>query len=385
MSLVESTVENNKGRDGTGVWLKNSQLQLNSTVIRRNQAFNKGAGMYLSATKLDAFNVSILDNKGDFGGGLYAIDSHIHLNQSWVESNTATVQGGGVYISSGNFSALDTWVKGNRAYAGAGYMLYEVSFASEGGGIVNNTGSFGAGLASRENAKLQLRRTLIHNNFAESDGGAMHITNSIVLISANCTFSNNTAALGGAFWLQKSQLEAEDMMVSGNTANRNGGGVYTQSSEVGLTAVTVQHNEAGSDGGGMWVNEGSVRGTDLHISGNQARRGGGAFSSSRSNTELRMAGGRVHGNTAETGGGGVCAGPAAPTASQHLHHSQQRAAIRRGLVCANCLWGGRGQQLECFARLVPEPQRRARRGWWRAAHSRYTPMHGPHAVRRVWF
>ena len=128
--------------DGGGMYLSDSEGEVVNNLIRDNvgnlgavvpPTHGKGAGVYvancdpLTLTGNTIYsNTAALIGQG-YGGGVYAEDSHLLIDQNTIWHNVANVDtsngyGGGVYLRNGEITLSHNWVLSNTASV-AGYGL----------------------------------------------------------------------------------------------------------------------------------------------------------------------------------------------------------------------------------------------------------------------
>jgi len=89
INIIDSSIENNHSRFGGGVYIGNSQAEIENSIISHNLADSKGGGIWVgSSSQLGIFGTLISDNISDgFGGGIFISLSWISINKSTIASN----------------------------------------------------------------------------------------------------------------------------------------------------------------------------------------------------------------------------------------------------------------------------------------------------------
>jgi len=99
---------NTSGGSGGGLYLDSSSLYSDKASITNNQATGFGGGVYLyndSVLDMDLGSYACVDHRGsllnansanDYGGGVYASQCDVDLQQTYVEKNSGDL-GGGIY------------------------------------------------------------------------------------------------------------------------------------------------------------------------------------------------------------------------------------------------------------------------------------------------
>jgi hypothetical protein len=82
-------------------------------------------------------------------------------------------------------------------------------------------------------------------------GGAIYCADSSELFIQYCSFANNSATTGGAFYLSNSAITAEFVEITGNVASGAGGAIYLNSSDINLSDAEITSNSSLYDGGAI--------------------------------------------------------------------------------------------------------------------------------------
>jgi hypothetical protein len=117
LSLTDVTVRNNTGRFGGGIY-NGGNLSVRRSNVNNNQAIG-GGGIYTTfgaTANITNSTISnnIVSNNADGGGGVSNIGTTL-LTNATVSGNTASGPGGGVRNASGTLSVRNTIVAGNTA------------------------------------------------------------------------------------------------------------------------------------------------------------------------------------------------------------------------------------------------------------------------------
>ena len=190
--ITGSTISGNTASNiGGGMHLSTtSNLTLrNSKLLKNDGATQGGAIVAYSAGTIELDGVSISENKAESGAGIFALctavcNTDIHLlNDTAIDTNTATGYGGGIYAyalaNTLSVTAKNSSVSGNTAAGGAGIFTYK------GGSAVINV-------------DLQSGAVMHNNNAVTNMGGAIYAYNAAnINIAANSAVYNNTAKSAG--------------------------------------------------------------------------------------------------------------------------------------------------------------------------------------------
>jgi parallel beta-helix repeat protein len=168
-----------------------------------------------------------------------------------------------------------------------------------------------------DNASPTVRNCTFTGNTAGLGGGGMLNKNGSSPTLTNCTFRGNAAvhpegsgASGGGMYNLDSSPTLTNCTFTQNAATGDGAGMINTNSSPIVTSCTFTDNEGSTQGGGMAIHGGSPIVTDCTFIGNSARTGGGMWNSGASTVTNC----KFNGNTASQQGGGVFQiGSSAPT------------------------------------------------------------------------
>lgn len=288
--LKDLTIEDNKGTQGGGVHIENSQnVTIDHCTIQNNKTtevspntnasvdIGAGGGVFVS----DKSHVTIQNgstiqgNTGTRGGGIYTEHSTVEVKDSKIDRNTADDApekapnsnkglGGGIYSYESTLTVTDSTISGNEAKGSTSLIWYnskdEISSEALGNG--------GGGIcAVGKKSDVTLDGVTVTGNKAtyskkgtgagiEAQGGSLTVKDS--------TISNNEAQGngGGIFSAEGNVLDVSGSTIQGNKAD-NGGGIHMGEardtsktpSKATITDTKILENEAigSGEGGGVYV------------------------------------------------------------------------------------------------------------------------------------
>lgn len=242
--INDTSVYRGAASDGGAVALLNAQFIIDdgNVGVSSNNGFstasNDGGGIHADSSMI-TMNSSqsrvIWNESGRYGGGLYAIDSTIDIDQSVLSNNTAMTSGGGMYLSGGSLILRGATMESNSA---------TVSATNQGGGALYFGGD----------AFAQIRDTDFIANIAQNAGGAiMSSQGTLLQILENSSFVGNTAFFGGAINTQ-GELLLGNVLIDGNSATQSGGGVYCFTcAKLTINDSSVIRGNSAKSGGGVNV------------------------------------------------------------------------------------------------------------------------------------
>lgn len=334
LNLLSGSVirNNNAYLEGGGIYVNRTEVYPNTFIMNGNAQVTEcysrtsGGGIMLAVGNAqDSFHIggnALIDgNHGANGGGVFCrgynqnIPSILTIGeQTHVTNNLADNTGGGVCFSGfrngGNASSLltlsgDALISGNQATHGAGIYFY----------------------ASNSGDRLEITENVsISQNTALQNGGGCNIQANGVSADvsvADASIDNNTAGTGGGMYLltnsgtvinfSKSRF-TDNSAINGTSGTGGGIWILNQSQDIGvsatLTDVVLENNKASAHAGGMALYSGAgafaFQMTGGNVSGNQASQEGGGFViSSGGPGTLTLRQSTFSQNTAGGSGGGI--------------------------------------------------------------------------------
>jgi hypothetical protein len=126
--LDKNIVRLNSARWGGGVYLENSKAVLTNTVITENQAPSNGggSGLCIEGSSPHLLHTTISDNSGGDGSGVYVTESAAGYLSDVALTNTVLVKHGvGITVTTGNTATLEgvLWHANASDWDGAGVVL----------------------------------------------------------------------------------------------------------------------------------------------------------------------------------------------------------------------------------------------------------------------
>lgn len=249
--LKDLTIEDNKGTQGGGVHIENSQnVTIDHCTIQNNKTTevspNTGASVDIGA-----------------GGGVFVSDkSHVTIqNGSTIQGNTGT-RGGGIYVENSTVEVKNSMIDGNTAD--------DVPKKAP-----NSNKGLGGGIYSYEST-LTVTDSTISGNEAKG-------STSLIWYNSKNEISSEALGNGGGGICavgKKSDVTLDGVTVTGNKATYSkkgtGAGIEAQGGSLTVKDSTISNNEAQGNGGGIFSAEGNVLDVSgSTIQGNKADNGGG--------------------------------------------------------------------------------------------------------------
>lgn len=338
--LKDLTIEKNKGKQGGGVHIENSQnVTIDHCIIRDNKttevskngtdvSLGAGGGVFVSdKSHVTITDSKILDNTGTRGGGVYVENSTVKVEDSTIDNNTANDVpsdsptsnkgvGGGIYSFDSTLTVTDSTISNNTAEGHVGLFKYKSNgrlwssaFGKGGGGIcavgkksdvtldgvtvTDNKATYNNGVGGGINAqggKLTVTDSTISNNEARGNGGGIASEEGNVLNVSDSTIQGNTGNNGGGIHFGE-RFEKTDpttatitdtKILDNKSTGSQGGGVYVATNSTAtLKDCTVAGNETTSMGGGICGSLGNITLDNVQVEKNKVTStsgmGGGVF------------------------------------------------------------------------------------------------------------
>ena len=381
--LKDLTIEDNKGTQGGGVHIENSQnVTIDHCTIQNNKTtevspntnasvdIGAGGGVFVS----DKSHVTIQNgstiqgNTGTRGGGIYTEHSTVEVKDSKIDRNTADDApekapnsnkglGGGIYSYESTLTVTDSTISGNEAKGSTSLIWYnskdEISSEALGNG--------GGGIcAVGKKSDVTLDGVTVTGNKAtyskkgtgagiEAQGGSLTVKDS--------TISNNEAQGngGGIFSAEGNVLDVSGSTIQGNKAD-NGGGIHMGEardtsktpSKATITDTKILDNEAigSGEGGGVYVGgpraDATLKGCT--VANNKSVSTGGGIAAKLGTVTLDDT--TVENNQAVNGGGLFHLGIAVPGSLTLQNGSIIRNNTASSMGGGLFLWGNVGLKSE---------------------------------------
>ncbi len=162
--ILESViVEDNTAEIGGGIYLSNSDAILKNIQIRNNGG-NLGGGIYITGGSPFLDEVLIHDNIAYWGGGIYIESSNPTISGSVIRTNDAFIEGAGIYQNGGTGSVSWTSFENNNGYDyGGGVVAYQANIDFSNTTFSGNIAGFGSAL-SLHSSVISISNSIIWGN-----------------------------------------------------------------------------------------------------------------------------------------------------------------------------------------------------------------------------
>ncbi len=144
--------------------------------------------------------LEILDNDGQYGGGLQVLGAHPTLDELNIQGNDAIYDGGGIYAESSTFAADHLLITGNRAAGvGGGLRLWNCSANVDTSTVSRNSSGTEGGGCYATNTAVTFDHTILWGNCTSSVGHEISIDLTST-VNFSCSAIDPTGVIGsGAY------------------------------------------------------------------------------------------------------------------------------------------------------------------------------------------
>lgn len=279
VNMVAATLSGNNSKDGGAAYVLNGNVTTTGTTsMTGNYATTDGGAVYVSGGKVTLYNPTISGNGKNGGstvtgngGAIYSTGTVTFNGASTINSNSA-MNGGAIYTTGTVTLKGSSTMEGNIATGDGGVMFVD------GGDILSTDGSnyysvtaknnsaFNGG-AFRVNGSIDFGYTLMQNNTASGNGGAVALYNGTFKMKNddgagnNSTISGNTATngLGGGLYINNTSSSQAKITWDGGVFTGNeakAGGAVAAEGSIDLTFAATMENNKAEIGGGLYMNNG---------------------------------------------------------------------------------------------------------------------------------
>ena len=227
--------------------------------------------------------------EADAGGGLYADNSTVTINNGTISECTAAIkEGGGLYATNGSTININS-----------GTISKCTALADNGGGLYadNSTVTISGGTISGCNGVW---------------GGGLYAENSSTIEISGGTISGCTVGAGGGLFVDSSTVRISGGIISKciTSDTGNGGGLYAYNSTLNITGGTIKDNKAAHGGGVALIGKTTFEKpiTNWTVIGNEAYATGGVgggIKLENGSMDVSAGSNRIYNNTADGHGADI--------------------------------------------------------------------------------
>lgn len=260
VTLNFCTLQRNTADFGGAIYASNSStVKLVSSALFRNNATTDGSAVYLNNSRLEMDNTVIQSHSG--GNNTVRLDQgKIIAAQTRFIDNEIRGHGSPLNASAGTIVEFrNSTFSNNTATESAGMTIYGTVLAENCVFDGGRTTGAGGGIALKNGSVGTIRYSVFSNSNASEDGGGVHIDVDSIATIDTCTFIHNLANYGGAFF-NRGTLNVTSSTIVNNTAKYYGGGAALWNdgnatvTKTIFAANTARSNNTARDVGGGGVN-----------------------------------------------------------------------------------------------------------------------------------
>lgn len=187
---------------GGAIRFSSGDLAITGSQLIGNSALGGGAISQQSAGQLLIFTSLLEDNNSTAIGGAIACNNcgGIDVRLSILRGNTAATTGGAIDVVTSTVSLWASAVSDNVADFGGGIHSLLAPVTIHDSAMMRNHAEVDGG-AVYSTSSVEVQRSTLAQNTAGNNGGAVYAMGGAPVSVSNSTFSENTAACGGAFSL----------------------------------------------------------------------------------------------------------------------------------------------------------------------------------------
>jgi hypothetical protein len=251
------------------------------TSITGSRATRDGGAIYLSnsvctlADYVELAGPGATNTPGLYGGGIYALDSHVTLSNSVRIHSCAATAGGAIAALRSTLTLMDDvtlgdtnyWLMNGASAAGGGIYAYACTTRLVRAHVVYNAAEQGGGgLCICGTGMCMIADSTIQLNFNGENGyggGIAGIWAFGPCVLDNTLIASNTSMRhgGGVYWHGGGTMNMENgtRIMDNHTRFGTGGGLHlAMNGTANLQSVELARNTSGQSGGGLYVQTGSV-------------------------------------------------------------------------------------------------------------------------------
>ena len=275
---IDVTIQGSSDRPD--LYYKNTIFVNNTAKGNRSDERAQGGALHMFfINHVDIIGCECYNNTADRGG---AIDLFIigtaQVDNCIIENNTATSEGGGLYINTTSTPTefRDSIISNNVAGTDGGAICLVANGAVFDNVTTNYNNASRGGSSYIEGNNTLITNSTLDGNYASGNGGGFYIEGD------NCTVidvdvSDNCAeGSGGAIYVIGDDASFTDVNSIHNIAE-NGGSTYIEGNNAIIRNSTFDINYASNNGGGLYVAGDNCNVSDVDVSNNYATGNGGAI------------------------------------------------------------------------------------------------------------
>ena len=266
VTLDSCIIQRNKAGMGGAIYIANgSNVKLNSVSIYRNNATLDGSAIYIKNGTVDIQN-SIIEGHSDKYNVIKLEKGKLVIAGSRIIGNVVAEKGSPISADAGTTVEIRDSTFFDNSGTESGGISTAGMFVIE-NDVFENGKSAGAGgaISIGNGSSGTIRYSIFKGNNAITDGGAIHQAVDSTVSITGCTFLNNAANYGGAFF-GRGTFTIDSGTAINNTAKFFGGAIASWNDAKGTITKTViasntaKANNTAKDpaGGGLNISRSEV-------------------------------------------------------------------------------------------------------------------------------
>jgi hypothetical protein len=213
----------NSGLGVGAIYCENASLKLEDAVIAFNTAMaptssNAGA-VWAQYASLDFHNVIIDNNKGDYAGGFYCVNSKVHLMDVRIINNRGNESWGGNFFRNSTVEIKNSIIANNSGWRAGGITCDSSNVELSNTVFSGNSGA----IYLKNHSTANIRELTVDSNVSASDGdrGIICAENATLTIFRSAIF-NNTYGYGGSITCFDGKATVINCTIVGNKSRFSG-------------------------------------------------------------------------------------------------------------------------------------------------------------------
>jgi predicted outer membrane repeat protein len=273
MSVTNSTFTENTAASGGGaISSESSDYSVQGCSFTSNNS-DQGGAIYDTVSNVEVSASTFIGNSAQYSGGAVSADRTLLALYGVTCSGNTAASGGAVYAQSATATMRSSIFYANSANNGSGGAIATVAGSVAtiaDSNLSSNTAPSGGGALAVAQSDVTVTASTLSNNTASS-GGGIEASDSSSVTAFGCALQGNTGNYGGAIYTVGSMLLLEGSVLSNNSASWNGGALFMSYAPTSrITNTTLSANSATLRGGAAAIYASDLLITNSILWGNNA-------------------------------------------------------------------------------------------------------------------
>jgi FlgD Ig-like domain/Right handed beta helix region len=247
-SIINNRVISGSSGGGIHVGYSND-VTISNVELLDNIAIGPGGGISChNSPVISVIDCFITGNNAVFGGGIFATDSQILLENNYIGENHANHSGGGIFIQNATFQIYN-----NEIYNNVGYEYGGGICAMSAGGtiadclVTHNTSHYGGGISMENCYSVLIQNGSVSGNSLDvmnGRGGGINCLSGTALTIDNVTINGNSGNNGAAIFIDETDTKIREskLCVNDGWIYDDGGIIIVEESQLESSNVTIADN-----------------------------------------------------------------------------------------------------------------------------------------------